>query len=628
MEYKQILVNYLNEGYSLVPVSDSFIPKISEWQNKKQVFESNLNNWKDIKKWGIITGKLSNNLEVIDFDEKYKKGIFDLWVSKLSPELKKVLSTLPISKSKNNGFHVHYTCKTIEGNLKLAKRKEDGKATIETRGEGGFIFEYPTEGYKYIQLSSSFIKEITPEQRDIFLNTARELTEIKEIKEIETEIKEIPKIYRNFNLNIKWEDILIPQGWTILNTKNNETFWRRPGKDEKSTSATTNYKGKDLLHIFSSSTPFKPEKSYNKFQVYTFYNYNNNYKLSIESLKVKKEGDFISFKQSSSVTSKPVDWLWKDKIAKGKVTMIAGDPGIGKSQLSLYLAGIVSAGGLFPGGYKCEKGGVFLFSAEDDIEDTINPRLQAVESDREHIYIFSCVQLKDKEKSFEIGEDIQLLEKALNEIKNISLIIIDPITAFLGEGIDSYKNSDVRALLSILSKTASKYKVAVVVISHLNKGSGTSIMNKISGSLAFVAAARAVFMVIKDQNDEDRRLFLPVKNNLAIDKGGYAYKIENVSISNDINASRVKWEEEAVTMTLSDALKEEGGIVDNKTVNWLTSFLKDYPIGVSFDKIIIAAQKAGISKRTIYRAEKDVFIDKIYQGKNMPKIWKLIDFEV
>lgn len=347
----------------------------------------------------------------------------------------------------------------------------------------------------------------------------------------------------------------------------------------------------------------------------------------------EKIPDKLVFLQSSTITSKPIDWLWDKKIAKGKVTLIAGDPGLGKSQVTIHLAATISTGGNFPGGSKATKGQVLFFSAEDDPGDTINPRLEAAGADLTRVHLFSTSIKRGKETSFDLSKDVSLLEKALAtpELADTSLIIVDPITAFLGD-TDSHVNAEVRALLSQLSKLASKHGMAIVVVTHLNKSSGGSPLNKITGSLAFIAAARAGYMVIKDENDDKRRLFLPVKNNLADDTGGFAFKLESYTLPArppmpPIETSRVVWESEPVLISALDALRErrddEGG-VDQKTIEWLESYLRQYPDGAPFDQLQAAAARQGISKRTLYRAEKNVFIDKVYVGKNLPKKWRMV----
>ena len=347
---------------------------------------------------------------------------------------------------------------------------------------------------------------------------------------------------------------------------------------------------------------------------------------SLSSIKPSISADEIVFNQSSSVESKPIEWFWDQKIAKGKVTMIAGDPGLGKSQSTIYLAALTSTGGTFPGGATCSQGKVLLFSAEDDIGDTINPRLEACGANKENVYILNTVKIGEKNLFFDLSRDLPLVEKALNNIQGVSLIVIDPITAFMGD-TDSHVNAEVRGLLVGLSKIASKFNVAIVVVSHLNKSTGGNALSKITGSLAFVAAARAAYMVLKDQNDESRRLFLPVKNNLANDKGGFAFKVEGVEVGeHKIRTSRVVWEDVSIMMTAAEALKdnkEDEGGVDKKTIEWLENYLHDHPEGVTTDVIFKDAARQGISKRTIYRAEKDMFITKT---NTRPKKWILDDF--
>lgn len=344
-------------------------------------------------------------------------------------------------------------------------------------------------------------------------------------------------------------------------------------------------------------------------------------KISIAHVK----NDELIFMKSSDIISKPIDWLWEGKIAKGKVTLIAGDPGLGKSQTTIHIAGIVSTGGTFPGGSECKKGRVLFFSAEDDPQDTINPRLQAVKADGNNIFIFSTVKKDGKDKFFDLSKDMDLLTKTVEEAKDISLIIVDPITAFLGE-TDSHVNAEVRALLSMLSKLASTHGIAIIVVTHLNKSSGGSPLNKITGSLAFVAAARAAYMVIKDDNDESRRLFLPVKNNLAEDKGGFAFRVEGVDLGNNIFTSRVVWDKEPVSMSAIEAMKEqkgEGG-VDKITIKKLSGILRRNPDGLSTNEYLNEAAKIGISKRTVYRAEKHMFIERVGTGNKNLKKWKLV----
>jgi putative DNA primase/helicase len=334
----------------------------------------------------------------------------------------------------------------------------------------------------------------------------------------------------------------------------------------------------------------------------------------------------LVFIDSSEIRCKEISWLWKDKIAKGKVTLIAGEPGLGKSQTTVHMASIVSTGGEFPGGERCDLGKVLMFSSEDDPADTVVPRLVAYGADLKRISIFSMVKKSDGEGYFNLSTDIKLLRERFKKDREISFVILDPISAFLGE-TDSHNNAEVRALLYQLSKAASEFNVAIVGVTHFNKSSTGGPMNKFMGSLAFVAAARAAYIVTKDPNDESRRLFLPVKNNLADDKGGYAYRVEPVRVEKDgisIDTSRVVWEKDGVTMNAVEALRETTyGGVNNQTVEWLEDYLKKYPEGVSTDRLYLDAKRNGISKATLYRAAEKTFVEKIYVARDKPRLWKL-----
>lgn len=405
--------------------------------------------------------------------------------------------------------------------------------------------------------------------------------------------------------------------WTAGNAEQIERLWLASPLGKRSKTATRkDYRMRTIQKAIANCKEF----------------YKGHSKTSKSSLPhdaktaVPANNDNISFLTSSNVVSKPISWLWKDKIAKGKVTLIAGDPGLGKSQVTLFLAATVSKGGEFPGASPCEQGDVILFSAEDDAEDTINPRLVACGADQERIHIFHTVTRKGKESFFDLSADIDLLEKALKSMPKVSLIVVDPITAFLG-ATDSHVNAEVRALLSRLSKIASMHAIAIVVVTHLNKSSGGNAMNKITGSLAFVAAARAAYMVVKDENDESRRLFLPVKNNLAEDRNGFAFSVESVEINNgSIRTSRVKWEPNPVQTNVSEALRNnesDRGGVSKATVDWLESYLRERPDGTPFNEVVREAARQGISRATLYRAEKHCFIEHVFDGHKRPKKWRL-----
>ena len=178
----------------------------------------------------------------------------------------------------------------------------------------------------------------------------------------------------------------------------------------------------------------------------------------------------------SDIPAQQVHWLWPGRIARGKVTVFAGHPGVGKSQLALAIAAIaaiVTSGGCWPvDGFRAERGSAVMLSAEDDAADTIRPRLEAAGADLTRCHIIDGVRDRgggrEMVREFSILDDLPKLATALALVGDAALVIIDPITAYLG-AMDSHRNAEVRAALAPLAQLAAKHGVAVLAISHLRK---------------------------------------------------------------------------------------------------------------------------------------------------------------
>ncbi|MDO8629885.1 MAG: AAA family ATPase, partial [Phycisphaerales bacterium] len=337
-------------------------------------------------------------------------------------------------------------------------------------------------------------------------------------------------------------------------------------------------------------------------------------------------------KRLSDVTPRPVEWLWSGRFAIGKLTLIAGDPGLGKSFVTLDMAARVSTGTPWPDrrGDPIPAGDVILLSAEDDLEDTIRPRLDAAGADVTRITAIQGVNYYDPDtqrdtiKSFNLEVDLPALESAIGKSTDCRLIVVDPISAYCGRA-DGHKNTDVRALLAPLAKLAADHRVAVVAVTHLNKGGGANALYRAMGSLAFVAAARAVWLVTKDADNPSRRLFLPAKNNLAPDdRTGLAYSL---FANGPDDAAVVAWEADPVTIRADEALAAESGCSSDRTtalaeaVAWLRDQLAD---GSKPAKTVKEAAEAdGIAKRTLDRAKADLGVEATRDGFSGPWVWKL-----
>jgi putative DNA primase/helicase len=310
---------------------------------------------------------------------------------------------------------------------------------------------------------------------------------------------------------------------------------------------------------------------------------------------------------AADVTPEPVEWLWPGRVALGKLTLIAGEAGLGKSQLSIAIAAAVTTGGDWPCREgRAPQGNVVILSAEDGAADTVVPRLMAAGADRERVQLVSAVRDEESRRSFDLSADLALLDQKISAIGDVKLIIIDPISSYLGSKVDSHVNAAVRGVLEPVSEMAARLRIAIVAITHPPKGTGTTAINRFIGSIAFVAAARAAFMVTRDTEDEIRRLFLPVKNNLAPLGKGLAFRLEQRLVADGIVGSSVAWEPETVTITADQALQAAddrggGGGAGADAEEFLREALAGGAVAVIDLKA--DAKEAGLSWATVRRAK-------------------------
>jgi putative DNA primase/helicase len=262
--------------------------------------------------------------------------------------------------------------------------------------------------------------------------------------------------------------------------------------------------------------------------------------------------------RASDIQPERLEWVWPGRIARGKAALLGGPPGLGKSQVTANIAATVSTGGRWPCNEgHAPQGDVVILSAEDGLADTIVPRLIAADADTSRVHIVAAATKLDGtgRKTFSLKTDVDLLEEMSREIGTVRLIIIDPISAYMG-GADGNGNVETREVLEPLAEMANRLGIAVVAVTHLNKGGagGQSALNRFAGSIAFVAAARSAYLIIEDSEDENRRLFLQAKNNLGPKGKGLAFRVEQRLIPGDILASNISWDTDHVTASVDEAL--------------------------------------------------------------------------
>jgi putative DNA primase/helicase len=259
---------------------------------------------------------------------------------------------------------------------------------------------------------------------------------------------------------------------------------------------------------------------------------------------------------AADVTPRPVDWLWEGRVPLGMLTLFAGDPKLGKSFVTLGLAATVSRGAPMPDtpNVGTTPGAVVILSAEDDLARTIVPRLQAAGADRSRIHVLESVYLADGLEALpSLRSDCDAIEGAIEASGDCRLVIVDPVSAYLG-GTDDHRNAELRGLLSPLKALAERRGVAVVLVTHLNKGAGTNAKHRVTGSIAYVGACRANYLFVRDREDATGRrvLMCSIGVNVAPDPATLAYRIEDRG-----DGPAVEWEADPVSITAEQALAAE-----------------------------------------------------------------------
>jgi putative DNA primase/helicase len=280
----------------------------------------------------------------------------------------------------------------------------------------------------------------------------------------------------------------------------------------------------------------------------------------------------------SDVEMRAVDRYWRARLAAGKHTALAGDPGAGKSSVTIAIAAAFTTGGAWPCGEgRAPVGNVIVLSAEDGEADTIKPRLVAAGGNPSRVYVISATKHGEGQRTFNLQADLDLLERAIQEIGDVLLVIIDPVSSYLGK-VDGHKNSEVRGVLEPLSVMAARLGVAILSVTHFSKdGSGKSAkaLHRFVGSIAFIGAPRMAFTVMPDPEDATRSLFLHVKNNLAAPPKGLAFRKEQREAAPGIIAAAIVWESSYIETTADETLTANDGGGGRTAKEDAADFLED-----------------------------------------------------
>jgi len=303
----------------------------------------------------------------------------------------------------------------------------------------------------------------------------------------------------------------------------------------------------------------------------------------------------------SEIESEEVSWLWYPFIPYGKLTIVQGDPGDGKTTFVLNVAAKLSKGEALDEAMKCEEPIHIIYqTAEDGLADTVKPRLEKAGADCTRISV-----IDESDKSLSMADE--RLEEALQRT-NAKLLILDPIQAYLGGGMDMNRANEARDMTKRLGVLAEKYKCAIVLIGHMNKAAGNKAAYRGMGSIDFYAVARSVLLVGRIEGEPELRALVQIKNNLAAFGHSKAFRLSENGFD---------WIGD-YEITADEVL---GGIAPktNKTEQakeLLRELAKEKSVLPS-NEIIELAKQENISKRTLENAKKELGI----RAKKINSVW-------
>lgn len=345
----------------------------------------------------------------------------------------------------------------------------------------------------------------------------------------------------------------------------------------------------------------------------------------------------VVLQRADEVHMRPVAWLWRWWLPRAKLTILAGSPEAGKTTLAMSIAATLTNGGRFPDGSEAHLGHVLIWSAEDDIEDTLAPRLAAAGADLSRAHFVRSVNSDGKDRMFDPATDLPALASAAKHIEGLALIIIDPIAVIvLG---DSARNNEVRRALQPVVDMAAELKCAVLGITHMNKRSkGVTPLDRVNGSVAFGAVARMVWVCASDGNGSDaRRVLVRAKTNLGPSGGGFSFALEERRVKHCGMLRAVVWGD-ALEGRAIDLLRDVEGTEADVELSGTQAdrddaedFLRSLLAGGEIDnrEVKAAAKAQGISDYALRRARETLKVTTRREGHGsaMRSYWRMADGE-
>ena len=343
----------------------------------------------------------------------------------------------------------------------------------------------------------------------------------------------------------------------------------------------------------------------------------------------------VRLKRGSEIAPENVEWCWNGWLAKGKLNLLGGAPGTGKTTIALRMAATITTGGKWPDGSKCQAGNAIIWSGEDEAADTLVPRLMAMGANMDRVFFVEGVDDRGEDRAFDPAKDIPSLEAAIKEAGGAAFIVVDPIVSAVAA--NSHKNGETRRALQPLVELASKCRAALLGITHFSKGtSGREPLERITGSVAFGALPRVVMIAAKETQPgcdaSPRRIFARAKANNGPDDGGFSYTLRQTLLPDaPIEASIVEWGEmiegnarDMLADVEADETERHSDGEKGEAEDFLIDVLAAGPITAT--EVYRQAEEAGIKHRTLERAKQSLKVKskrRIEPGHSAHWAWHL-----
>jgi len=310
--------------------------------------------------------------------------------------------------------------------------------------------------------------------------------------------------------------------------------------------------------------------------------------------------------RANEVPPEKIEWLWPGRLALGKISLLEGDPGLGKSTLTLEIAARLSTGRPLPGGRILPPTGSLFLSAEDGVADTIVPRLMACGADLSRILILQGINTSEGEEGVQIPRDLDVIETLMTS-EACSFVVVDPLAVFLGDDISENRNQEVRKALAPAQAMFERARVSGLLLRHLTKSQSANPVYRGAGSIGLGGAARVVMMVAEDPEIPGLRVLANVKENLSKPTPSLSYRLVENEINPDVGQIQWTGETHWSAKDLQTGVDQEEGDALKDAKEWLRDYLHG-GIRAQAKQVYRDAKADGHAERTIDRAKKSLKI--------------------